>query len=304
MLPIFQRGPAFGIEITAQQVRTAAVGRGRGENGPAVGCADLPAGAAAGDYAERTIDAVAVNRALLVALAGSDPKGGRAALCLSDAVFRIQTLDFDELPARPADQLRLVRWRLEKSAAFDLADTLLQHQVLRRPGSITVLVCAAKRTVIEQYEAVLAGAGLEAWSIVPSSFALVNFYAPVLSQRSRSYAFLQVTGDATTTLVMEQGSAGFYRFKEIKRGAAAEVCGRLARDISDSLHFYTHRDRSRQVDLQHVYLSGDAALCGTLAQELGAAEQAAVQVLSPGMVLPGNGMGGEFAAAAGAGLTL
>jgi hypothetical protein len=54
----------------------------------------------------------------------------RAALSLPDGIFRVQTLEFDELPSQRPDRDRLVRWRLEKGAAFDVSNTVLRYQVV------------------------------------------------------------------------------------------------------------------------------------------------------------------------------
>jgi Tfp pilus assembly PilM family ATPase len=305
MFSFFQRGPAFGIEIMAQHVRTALAFPGGVDKNPIVGSADLPAGAAADTYSCANLDGAAISRGLLESLSSANGrKGGRTGLCLPDAVFRIQSLDFDELPSRASDQERLIRWRLEKTAAFDLADTVLQLQVLRRSPGVTVLACIAKRTLIEQYEAVLGRLGFEVWRITPSSFAVANFYAKALERRSGTYALTHISGDSLATLVMEEGGVGFYRFREIKRSAAGEISGRVARDISDSLHFYAHRDRTRQPDLRHLYLSGDNGLCEALVGELGSEPSLEVHLLSPGTVLTGASAGQEFSAALGAGYTL
>ena len=203
-----------------------------------------------------------------------------------------------------ADQERLIRWRLEKTAAFDLSDTALQHQVLRSTKGVTVLACAVKMALIEQYEAMLARLGLEVWSIIPSSLAVANFYAPVLMQRSLPCALSHVTGDSFSTVIHEKSGVSFYRFKDLKRGAA-DASARLTRDIADSLHFYAHRDRRRQSELTHLYLSGDRELCDAVASDLGTEGSLEVRVVSPEQVMRAFPVGDtDLAAALGAGLSL
>jgi Tfp pilus assembly PilM family ATPase len=308
MSSFFQRGPSFGIEISARVVRSVTLAGTGKDRTITPAASELPAGAVAEAYSLPEIaDIEGLAKAVGESLNGSGISAGRVALCLPDALFRIQTLDFDELPSRAADRERLVRWRLEKTAAFDLADTDLRSQVLQRPKGVTVLACVAKKALIRQHEAMLSGLGLEPWSILPTSLAVAGFYAPALAQASRSYALSHVTGDSLSTLVFEKGGVGFYRFKEVKRGGMPDASGRLTRDIADSLHFYTHRDRSQQAELRHLYLSGDRDICDTVARELGSEESLEVRVLSPEQTLPassGPGRLREFEAALGAGFSL
>ena len=90
----------------------------------------------------------------------------RVALSLPDSVFRVQTLEFDTLPGKAVDRERLIRWRIEKTAAFDVAETALRYEVLRgQDRGFTVLVCVAKQSVLSQYEAVLTSS---VWNPGPS----------------------------------------------------------------------------------------------------------------------------------------
>ncbi len=241
--------------------------------------------------------------ALSECLTGASVPGvRRAGLSLPDGVFRVQMLEFDELPKKPAEQERLIRWRFEKTA-FDVADTVLRYQLLRRQDKgITVLVCVAKQAVIAQYEAVLIGLGLEPWSVGPSSFHALNFYFPFITRRSAVSALAHITEDSFSTIIMEEGVARFYRYKEIKRGNTDEIKSRIMREIDDSLHFYTHLDRAQPSEVKDLYLTGESALPVDLAEALKSVTSLNVEVLDPSVVIPAaNGAGPEMAAALGAG---
>src|SRR6185369_11587117 len=120
MFQFLAKNPSLGIEITASAVRLAALTvRGSSISVEYTNTADLPAGTVCGSYASPNIrDAGGLADALRECLSGAPRTYRRAALALSDGVFRVQTLDFDELPAKPAERERLIRWRLEKAAAF------------------------------------------------------------------------------------------------------------------------------------------------------------------------------------------
>ncbi len=250
--------------------------------------ADLPSGIVTGTYAVPNIgDESAVVNVLRDCLSCFPRPCRRAALSLPDQVFRVQTIEFDSLPPRTADRDRLVRWRLEKTAAFDLADTVLRYQVMRYKEGFAVLACVAKRAVIEQYESVLRQLGLETWSVGLSSFHILNFYFPFLSRKSPSFAFAHLTDDSFTTVVTDAGGARFYRFKDMKRAGNGDMKGRFVREIEDSLHFYfTHRDRAETSEVRSLYLTGASALPRDIAEGISIDIPLHVEVLTPNTVIP------------------
>jgi Tfp pilus assembly PilM family ATPase len=233
-------------------------------------------------------------------------KPGRTGLSLPDSLFRVQTFDFDDLPAKAADRERLIRWRFEKSAAFDTSGTVLRYQVLQgQDKGVSLLACIAKRDMIAQFENVLLGLGLDPWLIGPSSFHTLNFFSPYMMKKSAGFALASVIRNSFTTIVVERGGPRFYRFKEIKAGNPGDVRDRLVRELEDSLHFYRHLDRAQPSEVGHLYFTGEQAGLDTVALALKDAASLEVEVLSPDNVLPAGALaGGETswsAAALGAG---
>ncbi len=293
MLRFLAKKPSLGIEITDSAVSVAAVSGRRGSIVVEYAARqDLPAGAVTGTYAYTNVsEQRGVVNALRECLSGSSLPYRRAALSLPDNVFRVQTLDFDALPAKPAEQERLISWRLEKSAAFDMTDTVLRYQALQRQGGgFTVLACAAKRAVIAQYETVLLEAGLEPWIVGVSSFHILNFYFPLMSRKSPSFAITHLTGDSFTTMVAEPGGTRFYRVNDMKRVNTEEMKARFMREIEDSLHFYfSQRVHAQAPDVQSLYLTGTTSLPYDLAEGLSASTSLRVEVLSPDDVIVKTG---------------
>jgi Tfp pilus assembly PilM family ATPase len=314
MFQYFAGSPSLGIEITASAVRLAALTvRGSGISVEYTKIEELPAGTVCGSYASPNIqDPSGLGAALREGLSGASRTYRRAALALPDGVFRVQTLEFDELPAKPADRERLIRWRLEKAAAFDLADTVLRFQVLKRPGNgYVALACVAKQSVIAQYEALLTELGLEPWNVGVSSFHVLNLYSPFLSKKSPVFAIAHLMEDSFTTIVEDGSGTRFYRYKDVKRAAADELKARFMREIEDSLHFYAHMDRTQTSVVQHLYLSGESALLYDLRDGLSTSTPLTVEVLSPADIITRTGQAGTasawlvvMAAALGAGSAL
>jgi type IV pilus assembly protein PilM len=308
MFQFFQRNLRLGIEITARAVRLVSLS-GRGPASTVLSSADveLPPGSLSGAYSIPSIgDRASLTETLARSLPSRDSSQRlRCGLCLPDSVYRVQTLDFDEFPRKRAEQERLIRWRLQKAAAFDLTDTVLRYQVLRRRDrGFTVLVCIAKKQLISEVEELLLQLGVEPWSVGISSFSVLNFYEPYLSGRSAAYALTHIMGDSFATIISENGGTRFYRFKEL-RGGAEDAPGRLLREIEDSLHFYHHMDRSQQSPVTHLYITGEQVIGGSLAASLGADGAVDAQFLLPTAVLASAaGTGTEMAAALGAGTSL
>lgn len=308
MLRFPAKRPALGLEITSTALRLAVVS-GKGAKASVIGTARavVPPGMVNESYGAPNLDgSLDLSRLLTDCLAGLGlPDIRRVALCLPDGVFRAQTLDFDALPGKAADRERLIRWRLEKTAAFDVADTALRYEILRgQESGFTVLACVAKQSVLSQYEAVLTNLGLEPWSIGLSSFSTLNFYAAYLTSQSPVSVLAHITDDAFATVIMENGGVRFYRYKEIKRGGADEIRARIIREIADSIHFYAHMDRTQAAEIRHLFLSGDAAANDGLAEGLHDRMAVAVEVLTPAVILSRGQAEPDLAAALGAGGSL
>jgi Tfp pilus assembly PilM family ATPase len=301
------RKSGLGIEITASSIRLVAVSR-RGANVALLFSkkAEIPSEIVSETYASPNILDVDRFGTVLKECLAEIPQGiKRAALSLPDGVFRVQTFEFEELPGKAADRERLIRWRLEKTAAFDSTETVLRYQVLGHQQGYLVMVCVAKQAVIAQYEAVLAAQGLEPWSVGLSSFHILNFFSPRIIRSSDVSALAHITGESFATIVVEQGGARFYRYKEIKGTGTEEIKMKFMREIEDSLHFYTHMDRTQQSEVKGLFLSGEEQLSADLAQGFKSVTSREVEVLSPAaMISSANGVGVEMAAALGAGSSL
>jgi Tfp pilus assembly PilM family ATPase len=268
---------------------------------------DVPDGLVIDAYASPNVSDTSNLSALLREGLDGVPAGiHRAGLSLSDSVFRVQTIEFDKLPDKAEDRQRLIHWRLEKGAAFDIADTVLRYQVLtQQDKGFTVLSCVAKQAVIAQYESLCNELGLDLWAVGPSSFYTVNLYSSYLAKKSPCFALTHLSKDSFATIIMEPSGMRFYRYKELKRGSADDIRERLMREIDDSLHFYCHMDRLQQSEVRDLYLTGDPDMSADLSQAFGAVTSLNVETLSPEVAaLSDENIGPEMTAALGVGSSL
>ncbi len=308
MLRVLTRKPRLGIEITATAVRVAVLsGSGANLSILFTKTVDVPDGVVSEAYSSTNIiDSSRLSAALREGLDGVPSGIRRAGLSLSDSAFRVQAIEFDDLPGKADDRQRLIQWRLEKGAAFDITDTVLRYQVLgRQEKGLTVLSCVAKQAVITQYEALFFELGLEPWAVGPSSFYALNFYSSYLAKKSAVSALTHLSKDSFATIIMEPGGVRFYRYKDVKRGSAEDIRDKIMREIDDSLHFYTHMDRLQQSEVRDLYLTGESDMSADLAAALGTMTSLNVEVLSPAVATLSDGnIGPEMTAALGAGSSL
>ena len=121
-----------------------------------------------GNISTRQHVVAAVKRALeAVAL-----KERQTTLVLPDAAMRVLLLDFDALPAKAAEALPVVRFRLKKLLPFDEADSVVSYQIMSSErGLIRVLAVAVPKDVLAEYEALVREAGFEPGAVLPSTLA-------------------------------------------------------------------------------------------------------------------------------------
>ncbi len=120
------------------------------------------------NISRRTETVAAVKKALeAVAL-----KERQTTVVLPDAAVRVLLLDFDALPAKAAEALPVVRFRLKKLLPFDADEAVVSYQVMStQRGLVRVLAVAVPKDVLAEYESVVREAGFEPGAVLPSTLA-------------------------------------------------------------------------------------------------------------------------------------
>jgi type IV pilus assembly protein PilM len=114
----------------------------------------------------------AIVSALRKALEAVALRSREVTLIVPDAAVRVLLLDFDELPAKHAEALSVVRFRLKKLLPFDADDAAVSYQVMSSAkGAVNVLAVAMPRELLADYESVVREAGFEPGAILPSTLA-------------------------------------------------------------------------------------------------------------------------------------
>jgi type IV pilus assembly protein PilM len=99
-------------------------------------------------------------------------KERQTTLVLPDAAVRVLLLEFEQLPAKPAEALAVVRFRLKKLLPFDADDAAVSYQVMSSGKNLVrVLAVAVPKEVLAEYESLVREAGFEPGAVLPSTIA-------------------------------------------------------------------------------------------------------------------------------------
>lgn len=293
----------IGVEISSGYLRIGSISR-NGEVAATSLSMQLPERLVSESYSSEPVaDTGQLTDILRSAMKGHSLfKRRRIGLSLPDGMFRLQVLEFDDLPETTADRERLIRWRLEKSSAFDITDTVLRFNVWKLPTrGHAVLTAFAKKDLLDTFESMFSELGFEIWSITPSTFAILNFYAPYMTTKSYLYALVLLSAGSYSTIIIDDQIPRFYRYREIKT-AGQEVVVRLTRELDDSLHFFAHKDRDGASEVGHLYVAGESGIVERLTDALKNRTTMEIERLSPRLFMPSlNDSQESLAAAFGAG---
>lgn len=165
--------PPAAVELSAEGVLAAALVSG---DRPAYAFAQLRPGTLIPGIAEPNIRAAEeVTAAIRSALGQVATRSRFVTLVLPDTAVRIFMLDFDALPARAAEALPVLRFRLRKMVPFEVEHAGVSYQILTPSKTeLKVLTAVIPAPVLAEYEAVVRAAGYEPGAILPSSLAALD----------------------------------------------------------------------------------------------------------------------------------
>ena len=202
--------PRMACEITSAGVVAARPGESEQEIVSAF--APLRAGVlAAGLKSPNFADRAAVAGALRQALDEISVKASQITVVIPDAAVRVLLLDFDLLPAKLAEALPIIRFRLRKLVPFEVEDAAVSYQLMPgKPGVIRVIVAVCPGDVLAEYESAVREAGYEPGAILPSTLAAL---AAVGSQEPS--LVINRNGSSVTTAITRQNELLLHRTLEL-----------------------------------------------------------------------------------------
>jgi type IV pilus assembly protein PilM len=218
--------PPVAVELSTQGVLAAAT-PGPGQP-PVFAFEPLPGGALLPGIGEQNLRApeLAAN-AIRTALGQVSPRTRAVTLVLPDTVVRVFFLDFDSLPAKAAEAIPVIRFRLRKMIPFEVEHAGVSYQVLTENKSeCKVLAAVIPGPVLAEYEAAVREAGYEPGAVLPASMAAlgaIDSPEPVLCANLSAVALTTsiTTGDDLLlyrTLDLPEDPE--QRLEEVRRGVS------------------------------------------------------------------------------------
>lgn len=218
---------------------------------------------------------------------------GKVSVSLPDSVGRMLLIDLEGRFKSRAEGLDLIRWKLKKSIPFDLADTHLDYQKLavRENGEMSLLVALISKTVVSQYEELLAEAGLVPARIDFNSFNLCRVFDRHLSIDGDSI-MVSFYGSTLGIIAFSQGVPEFIRVKDLSGTIATD--SRVFMEINSSLMVCKNRFPDRQSRVVFCLAAPDVMSdFREMVEE--ATGSTATQLETKGVVIPGNAAPGDQA---------
>jgi type IV pilus assembly protein PilM len=166
--------PPVAVELSPQGV-LAAASPGAGKP-PVYAFEPLPHGALVPGISEPNLRAPeAVANAMRAALGQLSPRTRSVTVVVPDTVVRVFVLDFDSLPAKAAEAIPILRFRLRKMVPFDVEHAGVSYQILLETKTeCKVLAAVLPGPVLAEYEAVVRRAGFEPGAMLPTSLAALG----------------------------------------------------------------------------------------------------------------------------------
>jgi len=240
--------PPAAVEISPEGVLAAAL-PASGET-PLYAFEALPEGfVVPGVEGQNLRAADAVANAIRTALDQVSPRTRAVTLLLPDTLVRVFMLDFDTLPAKKAEAIPVLRFRLRKMVPFDVEQAGVSYQILSQTkDECKVLAAIIPGPVLAEYEAAVRSAGYEPGAVLPSSLAAIE---TVDAMEAVLATTLSARG--ITTLIANGQELLLYRNVDLP-DEAGERAREIERTIAVATAYYEDRLGARPAKL---YYSGN-----------------------------------------------
>jgi type IV pilus assembly protein PilM len=247
--------PPAAIEIAPEGVLAAARPSARGRRGasePAQGNVyaffPLPPGAIVPGIEEPNLRAPeAVTAAIRSALDEVSPRTRSVTVVLPDTLVRVFVLDFDSLPAKPAEAIPVVRFRLRKMVPFDVEHAGVSYQVLsQNPSEWKVLAAVVPAPILAEYEAAVRSAGYEPGAVLSSSLAALESF-----ESMEAIMGANLSAHAITTTIATGQELLLYRTLDLPQDAANRVA-EVQRSIAVASAYFEDKLGSRPRTLHYA----------------------------------------------------
>ena len=257
--------PNVAVELAAHRVSAVAVEFRGGRPVITMHATEaLPAGALVPSLVAQNFPGRAAVAQALARVLEHVGRPRRIGLVLPDPIAKVSLIRFDQLPARRQDLDQLVKWQVRKAAPFPIDEAQVSYVAgaraavgpdgpeapVNRDGHEFVVV-VARRAIVEEYEAICAGAGAHAGLVDISTFNVINALLAGASAPTADWLLVNVAADYTSIAILRHADLIFFR----SRGADGD--GSLADLVHQTTMYY--EDRLQGAGFTRVMLHGASA---------------------------------------------
>jgi len=254
--------PPLAVEVGTREVVLARVRRSRGkraleavEERPIV----VPAVEGDGDTPPAPTPA-SLEAAVRATFEASKTKPGKLTLVLPDSFAKVSIVTLPERPKSAKQLHEMVRFKLRRSIPFRVEDAAIAHQLLPDTGpEPSILVAVMQRSIVSQYETMLAKAGCRPGMVGLATVQLINLYREALEQASggQDAAFLNCTESYFSLVLVRDGKLIFFRCKAYPSAEDVEGAAEtMAREMASSLSYYEEKLAGRGIATAFVRTIG------------------------------------------------
>jgi type IV pilus assembly protein PilM len=153
-----------------------------------------------------------------------DPRKRRpASLILPDYAARVTVLDFDAFPAKPDEQLALIRFRLKKTLPFDIDSAALSYFVQPSaasdaPHRAEVVAVSVAFEIVARYEALFRAAAFHPGEITTSALAALPMF-----HGEGPAVIAKIAGRVLSVMALVGGSLKLFRCVEMEEATEEDV---------------------------------------------------------------------------------
>ncbi len=146
-----------------------------------------------------------------------------ASVILPDYAARVTVLDFDAFPAKPEEQLALIRFRLKKTLPFDIDSAAVSYFVqpsasVDAPHRAEVVAVTVAFEIVARYEALFRAAAFHPGEITTSALAALRMF-----HAEGPTVIAKIAGRVLTVMALVGGTLKLFRCVEMEEGTEDDV---------------------------------------------------------------------------------
>jgi hypothetical protein len=191
-------------------------------------------------------DPPALAEVIKTALVPFHVSGGTAACLVPETCLKILVLEFDSLPSSEKEKDKLIRWRAKKQLPVLPEDARMSYQVLSSDGAVKLLASLGRSAVLQEYEDLFSGLGLEAGVLSAPTLSLLNL---IDWANERDVIVANIEDDSMSLVAVIRSEISLYRTKifavdrrpDLTPGQKVEL---IVKEIENTVFFVEDREKN------------------------------------------------------------